>query len=165
MDVWIALFLPFALLLARIAAFFTVLPLFSWRALPMRLRASLAILTTVFFAMVRPVPIDAAQVGWMQTALLLVQEILHGLALGLATSFVFLAVQQGGRIIAMQMGLGDAGIIDPVTGESARPMGMFFEVAFAMLFLACDETSSYITGEALVVDGGHSIVGRGEILL
>jgi NAD(P)-dependent dehydrogenase (short-subunit alcohol dehydrogenase family) len=44
-------------------------------------------------------------------------------------------------------------------------MGAEEEIAQTALFLACDETSSYITGEALVVDGGHSIVGRGEILL
>jgi meso-butanediol dehydrogenase/(S,S)-butanediol dehydrogenase/diacetyl reductase len=42
-------------------------------------------------------------------------------------------------------------------------MGTEEEIAQAALFLAGDETSSYITGEALVIDGGHTIVGRGEI--
>jgi NAD(P)-dependent dehydrogenase (short-subunit alcohol dehydrogenase family) len=44
-------------------------------------------------------------------------------------------------------------------------MGTAEEVAQAALFLACDETSSYITGESLVVDGGHTVVSRGEIEL
>jgi len=44
-------------------------------------------------------------------------------------------------------------------------MGTAEEVAQAALFLACDETSSYITGESLVVDGGHTAVSRGEIEL
>ena len=138
MAAWIQLFLPFVLLLARIGAFFAVLPLFSWQVVPMRVRAALAILTTAFFAVVRPGAISGADVHWVAATLLLIQEVLHGLALGLAVSIIFLAVQQGGRMIGLQMGLGDAGIIDPVTGETSRPLDMFFEVAFALLFLMCD---------------------------
>lgn len=136
MDAWTGLFLPFLLLLGRIGAFFAVLPMFSWRSLPVRVRASIAFVVTVFFAAVRAPAVDAASVSWPAASVLMVQEVLYGLALGLAVSFVFLAVQQGGRIIGMQMGLGDAGIIDPVTGETVRPIGMFFEITFVLFFLA-----------------------------
>jgi len=138
MDVWIRLFMPFALLLARIGAFFTVLPIFNWRSLPVRLRAAIAISVTVFFAMIRPAPGGIEQLNWLTAIVVVVQEILYGLALGLAASFAYLAVQQGARIIGITMGLGDAGIIDPVTRESARPLDMFFEIALAMLFLCAD---------------------------
>jgi len=40
-------------------------------------------------------------------------------------------------------------------------MGTAEEVAQAALFLAADESSSFITGEALVVDGGYTAVARG----
>jgi flagellar biosynthetic protein FliR len=158
MDLWIRLFLPFTLLLGRIGAFFAVLPLFSWRALPMRLRAALAVLTTVFFAMVRPVAIDAASVGWAAAAVLMVQEIAHGLALGLAVSFVFLGVQQGGRMVSLQTGMGDAGIIDPVSAERARPLDMFFEMGFALLFLAADGHHLFL----LVVDRSYDVFPVGS---
>lgn len=138
MDLWISLFLPFVLRLARIGAFFAVLPLFNWRALPMRLRAGIAVFASVFFGFVRPMAIDAAGVAPLQAGLLVIGEVLHGLALGLAVSFLFLAVQQGARIMGLTMGLGDAGIIDPVTSETARPLDRFFEVTFALLFLAAD---------------------------
>lgn len=39
-------------------------------------------------------------------------------------------------------------------------MGRPEEIAQVALFLACDETSSFIVGEALVADGGHTIVAR-----
>ena len=56
MDIWVKLLLPFALLLGRISAFFAVLPLFSWRALPMRVRAAMALVVTIFFAVITPRP-------------------------------------------------------------------------------------------------------------
>ena len=93
MDPWTSLFLPFFLLLARIGAFFAVLPLFSRQVVPMRVRAALALLTTAFFAVVRPGAISGADVHWVAATLLLSQEVLHGLALGLAVSIIFLAVR------------------------------------------------------------------------
>jgi flagellar biosynthetic protein FliR len=135
-ESWIGLFLPFALLLGRIGAFFAVLPIFGWRALPMRVRAGIALLVTVFFAIVAPGAVPPGHAHWLAATVLLVREILCGLALGLAASFVFLAVQQGGRIAAIQMGFAEAGIIDPGSREQERPIAMFLEMTFALFFLA-----------------------------
>ena len=44
-------------------------------------------------------------------------------------------------------------------------MGTAEEVAQAVLFLASEECSSYITGIALPVDGGYTAVGRGNLVL
>ena len=43
-------------------------------------------------------------------------------------------------------------------------MGTVDEIAQAALFLASDECSSFITGEALVADGGHTVLARGTIV-
>jgi len=137
MEPWVRLLLPFALVFARTTAFFSVLPLLSWRTVPMRVRAGIAVMVSVFFAIILPPPPAARQVGhWLAAALLLGQETLCGLALGLAARLIFAAIQQGGTIIGRQMGFALAFIIDPSTGERVRPFGSFLEMIFALLFLA-----------------------------
>ncbi|MFW6132409.1 MAG: flagellar biosynthetic protein FliR [Planctomycetota bacterium] len=137
MATWLQLLLPFSLLLGRVGAFFSVLPIFGWRALPVRVRAGIALLVTVFFAMLLPAP-EAVRgaTHWLTASLLLGHEICVGLALGLAARLVFAAAQQAGRIIGRQMGFALANIIDPVSGEGAQPVGLLFEVTFALFFLA-----------------------------
>lgn len=136
MDVWVKLLLPFALLLGRISAFFAVLPLFSWRALPMRIRAAMALMVTIFFAIITPRPALADSISPLAAGILLAREIICGLALGMAARFVFMSVQQGGRYIGRQMGLAMAQVMDPTTGERTQPIGMFFDMIFALFFLA-----------------------------
>jgi flagellar biosynthetic protein FliR len=138
MDGWMVILLPFTLLLGRVGAFMMVLPMFGWSMLPRRLRAGIAVMMSLFFAAVRPPEVDSAALGWMAALLMLTQEILLGIALALAVHLVFLAVKQGGRIIKLTMGLGDAGILDPVTGASDDALGSFFEIAFVLLLLTAD---------------------------
>jgi len=136
METFAKLWLPFFLLLGRTSAFLLVLPVFGWRALPVRVRAALAVLMTLFFAMVIPPPARTLSANGLGVAILLVREILCGLALGLAARLVFTAAQQAGRIAGRQMGFALASIIDPVSGEQGQPIGTLFEVTFTIFFLA-----------------------------
>lgn len=136
METWLDLLLPFMLLTGRIGAFFSVLPIFGWRALPVRVRAGMALIVSVFFAMVMPPsPEMLAVTQWPIAVVLLIREILTGLALGLAAQLVFTAASQAGRIGGRQMGFALANIIDPVSGETAQPISLLFEITFALLFL------------------------------
>jgi flagellar biosynthetic protein FliR len=132
---YLAIFVPYLLLLGRVTAFFSVLPLFSWDYLPARIRAALAVWTTIFFGMVFPPPAVASH-DWSSAAVLLGMEVAYGLALGLSAHLVYLAIQQGGRIAAVQMGLTDAELIDPVSQESTEAMSLLFDLIFALFFLA-----------------------------
>ena len=135
MDVWIALLLPFLLLLARVSAFVAVLPVFAHAGTPMRLRAGVALMLTVFFAMLLPRP-PVTEVHWAVAGILLAREVLCGLALGLAARLVYLGVQQAGRIIDRQMGFAIASIVDPATGEQVQSVSLLFEITFLLFFLA-----------------------------
>lgn len=140
MGTWTTLFLPFALVLARVSAFFSVLPIFGWRVLPVRVRAGIALLGSIFFAMIMPPPawIAAGEIHWLRAVLLLVQELLCGLGLGLVIAFVFLAVRQAGQLMGRQIGFTLGRIVDPLSGAASHPLGTFFEIAFTLFFLVVD---------------------------
>jgi flagellar biosynthesis protein FliR len=135
-DLWTQL-LPWLVLLARISAFFVVLPIFGWQWLPVVVRSGIAMLVTLSYGLAGHLPsLAPADLGLLASGVLVAREALCGLGLGLAASLIYLSVQQMGQIISQQMGLAEAGIIDPVTGEQSDVMEMFFQITFVVLFLA-----------------------------
>ncbi|MCX5683577.1 MAG: flagellar biosynthetic protein FliR [Planctomycetota bacterium] len=135
MDALTLRIVPFVLILGRISAFFLVLPIYGAKGLPMRVRAGLALVLSMVFAAVLPVPTDVLTDSWIANGLLLVRETLTGLALGMAVALVFASIRQTGEVIRIQMGLAEAEIIDPLTGEEPQPLGMLLEMAVLVLFL------------------------------
>jgi len=136
MDEWIGILLPFALLLARVSGFFAVAPFFSWAAAPIRARAGMTLVVTIFLAMVSTVGIDPRGVHWISAGGLVAQEVLCGAGLGLAARLVYQGIQQGAQIIGRQMGMLMANVVDPTSEQRSQPVSIFFEMGFMMLFLA-----------------------------
>jgi flagellar biosynthesis protein FliR len=136
MDVGTERILEFLMILGRISGFFAVIPVFGFRGLPMQIRAALALLVSFLFASILPPPaVGLMPDQWLAVSLMMVREILTGLALGLAVALVFMAVNQAGEIFRIQMGMADAEIIDPLMGEDSQPLGILLEMAFLVLFL------------------------------
>jgi flagellar biosynthetic protein FliR len=138
MEPMIEKLIGFMMVLARISAFFIVLPVFGWKSIPVRIKAAIAVLMTIFFSMMTPLAIEPRQISVLEAVLLIANEATYGLALGLIVFLVFTAVQFSGRIIEREMGLAMAEILDPLTGERAQPLGMLLEVIFILLFLSAN---------------------------
>jgi flagellar biosynthesis protein FliR len=129
--------LVFLMILGRISGFFAILPVWGFRGLPVPIRAAIALLISILFAMIVPPPaVGVMPDQWLAIMLMMTREMLTGLALGLAVTLVFSAVNQAGEIFRIQMGLADAEIIDPLMGEDSQPLGMLLEMSFLVLFLA-----------------------------
>jgi flagellar biosynthetic protein FliR len=178
MDEWIIILLPFLLLVARVLSFFIVLPLFGWDMVPMPIRLAIGLLMTIFLGYIIPTPrLDVAELNWLGATLLLSQEVLCGLGLGLVARLIFSAVQQGVLMGTQQMGFADAGIIDPSTGESARPIAMLFQMVFVVLFLSIDGHHLFLATifhsyEAFPIAGppnpaalAEGVIGAGSMML
>ena len=138
MGMWLDILLPFALLTARIGGFVLVSPIFGWKAVPVVVRSGLVLMLTVFFAATMPPAMSVIGANWLQAVIFIGQEVIIGLGIGLMARLVYSAVLQGGLIAAQQMGFSDAGVLDPISGSQSRPIATFFEMIFAMLFLAAN---------------------------
>jgi flagellar biosynthetic protein FliR len=58
--------------------------------------------------------------------------------MGFAVQLVFSAVIAGAQIIAMQMGLGFASMVDPVNGQDTPVLAQFYLMFTTLVFLALD---------------------------
>jgi flagellar biosynthetic protein FliR len=126
--------LLFLLLVARATGLVLVAPLFGEAIVPARVKAMLTVALAVGMIAVAP-PAPPSPTSLAELALLLVAEISVGLALGLVTRLFLLAFQMAGEIVAIQMALGMASLIDPVMGYRSNIMGRWMWMIGLALFL------------------------------
>ena len=138
MELMITKLLGFVLVLTRISAFFLVIPVFSGQTIPVRIRVSIVLLISVFFSTIVPSSVNSRQISSLEATLLISNEAIYGLALGLVAVFIFSVVKIGGRIIEREMGLAMASTLDPLTGESAESLSVLIEMIFILLFLSAN---------------------------
>lgn len=133
----------FLLILVRIAAFFTTVPLFSYRTIPTTFKIGfIFFLTFILFY-----TIDSETIMFDSTyVVLIVKEAVVGLLLGLLAYIIVSAVQIAGGFIDFQMGFAIANVIDPQTGAQSPLTGQYFYI-FALLFLLS------VNGHHLLIDG------------
>ena len=128
---WITpLFWPFI----RALALMTSLPVFSQRNVPMRVKVALA----GFIAFAAQASLPEMPVVALDSPLafmLVIQQVLIGVSLGFAVRLVFAAVELGGELIGLQMGLNFAGFFDPATASQGTASGKFFGTMVAFLFI------------------------------
>jgi flagellar biosynthetic protein FliR len=138
MELMIEKLLVFIMVSTRISAFFLVIPVFGWKSVPVRIKIAVMVLLAVFFSMIMPSSLDTRQISALEAGLLISNEAVYGLAMGLIITVVFSVVKMAGRIIERQMGMAMAQILDPLTGERSQPLGSLLEMIFIILFLSAN---------------------------
>jgi len=130
--------LGFGMVVTRISAFFLVLPVFGWKAIPIRIKAAATVLLSMFFYLITPAPAIPGAPATLRIVVLLGGEALYGLALGLVPALLFATVQLAGRIVEREMGWTMARIMDPLTESEGSPFGALMEMIFVLLFLSAN---------------------------
>ena len=57
------------MVLMRISAFFLILPVFGWRTIPVRIKAAVTIIITIFFSMLIDFNLNASQISVLEAIL------------------------------------------------------------------------------------------------
>lgn len=131
-DAWIAAFFwPFF----RILALVSTAPFFGARGIPAFTKIGFAFVLTILVAPLLG-PLPQIQPASGQGLFIVAQQLMIGIAMGLAIRIVFSAVEMAGHIMGLQMGLGFATFFDPQNSTQIPIMGQFLGVVAMLLFIA-----------------------------
>jgi flagellar biosynthetic protein FliR len=131
-NMWIAALLwPLTRILALIAAS----PLFGNSSVPASVKVSLGVMLALIVAPAVPA-LPAADPLSLAGLLILMQEMLIGLAMGFTIRVIFAAVEMAGEISSLTMGLGFATFFDPNTRGRSSAISQFLSLVATMAFLA-----------------------------
>jgi flagellar biosynthesis protein FliR len=131
-SAWIGSFLwPFF----RIGAMLMVAPVFGTRTVPRRVRFGIAVVLTATIAPLLP-PMPATDPLSPGGVLVIVQQVLIGVALGFMLRVAFTVFELVGEMVSHLMGLGFASMIDPQNGVSVPVLGQFYVLLATLVFLS-----------------------------
>lgn len=122
----------------RIAALVMAAPIFSSNFVNMRSRLLIALAISI--VIVPAIPNAAPAVEPLSGAGLLIisHQILIGACMGFMLQLLFNAFIIAGQIVAMQMGLGFASMVDPQNGVTVPVISQFYLIFVTLVFLSLD---------------------------
>ena len=121
--------------LTRILGLVATAPLFGNTSIPVSVKVSLGVMLTLIISPGLP-PLPGADPMSMAGLLILMQELLIGLAMGFSMRIVFAAIEMAGEISSLTMGLGFASLFDPLTKGRSSAVSQFLALIATMAFLA-----------------------------
>jgi flagellar biosynthetic protein FliR len=132
MNTWIAALLwPLTRILGLIAS----APLFGNNSVPASVKVVLGVMLATIMAPAIPA-LPAADPLSMAGLLILLQELLIGLAMGFAMRIVFAAIEMAGEVSSLTMGLGFATFFDPMSAGRSSAISQLLALIATMAFLA-----------------------------
>ena len=125
------------LLSTRLSGLLLVAPVFSSRAVPMRVRAGVLVLLTTLLLPSAVAAVEGLQPGSARvTPASLGAEAILGIALGLGAAVFVAGAESAGDMLAVQMGLSGANVLNPVSGTQMPILGQFLGLMVMALLLA-----------------------------
>lgn len=121
--------------LTRVAALVSVAPVLGSRILPARIRLMVALALTWAILPFAP-PAPAVEPFSPVGLLIVAQQVLIGLSLGFLLRLVFGALELGGQMVATQMGLSFASLVDPQSGAQSPLLSQFYTLLGTLVFLS-----------------------------
>jgi len=164
---WVA---SFILPLFRIAAVLMTMPIIGTKMVPGRIRLYLALAISVVVVPGLP-PMPEVNPLSLSGLLLIAEQILIGAVFGLSLQLFFQIFVVAGQVVAIQMGMAFASMVDPVNGVNVAVVSQFLSMLVTLLFLSMNGhlvvfeviTESFTTlpvGTGLMVNHYWDLVGR-----
>jgi flagellar biosynthetic protein FliR len=134
----------FLLVLFRLTGIFIFAPLFGANSVPVKARICLAL--TLAFCIYPIVPSqNPVYLTVASLPMAVGSELLIGLAIGYGASLPLIAMQMGGLVMAQQMGLGFAQLVNPENDAPTDPVGQMLFLGALTIFLLLNGHHAMLT--------------------
>lgn len=120
------------IIFARMMGFVRFAPVLNRKEIPSIVKIGMAFLLTIIFVMLLQ-PKGMPQHGDLLLSILL--NTAAGAMIGYVAQLILMAVEAGGDMINMQMGLSSAMVLDPTTSSQVSLLGKFFGILALVIFL------------------------------
>ena len=165
----------FMLPLFRVTALLSTMPIVGAQLVPGRIRLYLSLAITLVLSPVLP-PMPAVDALSLPAIGLVFEQLVVGTLMGLALQLFFHVFILAGQLLAMQMGLGFASMVDPANGISVPVLGQFLNMLTTLLFLGmnghlvvldvlAESFTSWPVGAGLSLPQFWALAGRLEWVL
>ncbi|QXH45458.1 flagellar type III secretion system protein FliR [Pseudomonas xanthosomatis] len=164
---WVATFI---LPMFRVMGVLMTMPIIGTKMLPARVRLYVAVAITVVIVPGLPALPEIDPLS-LRGVLLCAEQVIVGALFGFSLQLLFQAFVIAGQIIAVQMGMAFASMVDPANGVNVAVVSQFMTMLVSVLFLLMNGhlvvfevlTESFTTlpiGSALVVNHFWEMAGR-----
>jgi flagellar biosynthetic protein FliR len=135
LDIYFTQFLIFVLVLGRIGGLVMTAPIFGSRSVPLQVRGLIAIGLALLITPLhwREEVTDPGSI--LGLTLLLVEEIMLGVALGMGVKILFIGLQVSGQLVSHMTMLGLAEVADPSNENTVSVFTQLFDVVAVSVFL------------------------------
>ena len=130
----LAQFELFVLILIRLASFVFAAPFFNMANVPQRVKIGFSFCLAILVYSLSP-DMSVEYNGMIEYAVIVVQEVIVGILLGLVTSLCVQIIMFAGKIIDMDIGISMAQLYDPTTRMQVGIMGNFYYYMMMLLLI------------------------------
>lgn len=147
----------YLLVLVRVSSLIMSAPVFSYRSIPMRIRAALSVFVSlVVIAAIPVIPLEYS--GVLGYSVLILKEMLLGVTLGLMCNLCFYIVSFSGQLMDMEMGLSMASMFNPMMNMQISITGNIY--TYLLLITMVITNMHYYIIRALVDSFSYFNVGK-----
>lgn len=138
----------FLICLARVAAVFAVIPVFSGGQIPPQMRIGVSVMFALLTYPVVQHVLPVTSLNITDMAIIVAAEVIFGLLVGFIAQLIFMAAEFAGSVIGYQMGFAAANIFDPTTQQQVALISQFQGIFAILLFLSVNAHHLFL--EAIV---------------
>ncbi len=134
------------LIFVRVGSMMMTAPFFSTTVFPVRVKIFFALVTSFMLYPVIPAVnvMPDTDTTIIELFVIVVQEILTGVALGLVGQLVFAALELSGSLISIQAALGFANVVDTMSQQQTAVISNIYGMLAILYFLAIEGDKVYI---------------------